>query len=361
MTTWPLQHPGETQQYAQSWALSVALHALAITVAVLMVTDLTLAPQPETFRWDVAMVEPPPPAEMKAPSPPTPKAEPSAPAPAPKQAVKKPTPVEKSQPLPAVQRVVQHREVRQTEPLERAPVPLTQQPSQQTQRVVTHDMQSIEVPQETISVPKEVTSRVETYETVRETVAESQPVVQATIQEATAIRQVQETAVQRIEPTVEAVHAPQETAVPTASEPVKEPVVKQTKPIVESNVQSSTVVHEQDMIREQPVTQHVPVHSRPATKADYSWLAEALWSKVDRLKRYPAMARMNRWEGQVVLRAVIRDTGELVDLQIAQSSGHAILDRDAMEVMRKASPITLKHSLGQSQVVLNIPISYKLQ
>jgi protein TonB len=70
---------------------------------------------------------------------------------------------------------------------------------------------------------------------------------------------------------------------------------------------------------------------------------------------------MNRWEGKVVLRAVIRDTGELLDLQVAESSGHAVLDRDAMEVMRQASPITLKHALGQPQVVLQIPISYTLR
>jgi protein TonB len=115
------------------------------------------------------------------------------------------------------------------------------------------------------------------------------------------------------------------------------------------------------VLKEHTTATNVPVRSLPATKADYSWLAEALWSKIERLKRYPSMARMNRWQGKVVLRAVVRDTGELVDLQVAESSGHAVLDRDAIEVMRRASPITLKHSLGQSQVVLHIPISYTLQ
>lgn len=33
--------------------------------------------------------------------------------------------------------------------------------------------------------------------------------------------------------------------------------------------------------------QNAAVESMPAAKADYSWLLETLWSRVEQLKRYP--------------------------------------------------------------------------
>jgi protein TonB len=104
-----------------------------------------------------------------------------------------------------------------------------------------------------------------------------------------------------------------------------------------------------------------PLQSNPGTRADYGWLREALWSRIERLKGYPYIARTNRWEGLVILEAVINNEGQLVDLKIVESSGHAALDRDAMEVMRKSCPIHLKHSLGKPEVKLQVPISYKLR
>jgi len=96
------------------------------------------------------------------------------------------------------------------------------------------------------------------------------------------------------------------------------------------------------------------------TKRDYGWLTETLWSRIEQLKRYPTLARLNQWEGKVVLRVVIKETGELADLRIAQSSGHDILDQDALETLQQAAPLKLKQPLGQPQIVVHIPISYKL-
>ena len=104
-----------------------------------------------------------------------------------------------------------------------------------------------------------------------------------------------------------------------------------------------------------------PVRSMPATKADYGWLRDALLSRIERLKGYPYIARANRWEGLVILEAVINHEGVLVDLKIAESSGHSVLDQDAMEVIRKSCPLQLKHSLGKSEMTVRVPISYKLR
>jgi protein TonB len=97
------------------------------------------------------------------------------------------------------------------------------------------------------------------------------------------------------------------------------------------------------------------------TKRDYGWLTEALWGRIEQMKRYPASARLNRWEGKVVLRAVIMEDGHIADLRIAQSSGHDVLDQDALGLIQQVSPIPLKQPLGRPQVVVHIPISYKLE
>jgi protein TonB len=102
------------------------------------------------------------------------------------------------------------------------------------------------------------------------------------------------------------------------------------------------------------------VQAAPAGSSDYGWIADALWKRIEQLKRYPHLARINRLEGKVVLRAVIKADGQLVDLEVAKSSGHSVLDHDALEVLRRASPLDMTRPLGKPQMVVQIPISYQL-
>lgn len=99
---------------------------------------------------------------------------------------------------------------------------------------------------------------------------------------------------------------------------------------------------------------------QPAAKADYRWLAESLYRRIAELKRYPSVARLNGWEGKVVLRAVITADGNLADLRIQTSSGFDALDQAALEAVRQACPLHLQHALGRPQVVVSLPIVYSL-
>ena len=197
---------------------------------------------------------------------------------------------------------------------------------------------------------------------VRQEVREVRPVVQTTIQSTQVVNR-----------TVQAIDTPQTVPVETTEAVTTSealPVVREaeaplTPPVMAETLSASppepTVVSRPVVEATQPAVRQLPVRSAPATKVDYGWLAEALWSKVEQLKRYPHMARMNRWEGRVVLRVVIREDGHLLDLAVAESSGHSVLDQDALEILRQASPLKLKHPLGKSQVVVQVPISYRLQ
>ncbi|MGZ8382173.1 MAG: energy transducer TonB, partial [Nitrospira sp.] len=98
----------------------------------------------------------------------------------------------------------------------------------------------------------------------------------------------------------------------------------------------------------------------PEAKLDHRWLAESLWRRVAELKRYPNSARMNGQEGKVILKAVIRSDGQLADVFVLKSSGYAALDMAAMEAVKLACPLHMKHAIGKPQIVVSLPIVYSL-
>jgi protein TonB len=148
--------------------------------------------------------------------------------------------------------------------------------------------------------------------------------------------------------------APREAVTPT-----EEPLVSQLttdSPVQQPQVETIS----EPMPTQQPSTDHLMASAAPV-KADYGWLMRALLGRIDELKNYPVMARMNRWEGKVILRAVIKDDGQVLMVDVQESSGRAILDNDAMETLKKASPLKLDHPLGKPQVAILMPISYSLR
>lgn len=296
MNTLPVYHGGEHHRYLQGWGLSVLLHTAAIGAAITLVSDFHVTPQPEPFRWDVAVAEAPAPAQDETPRPPDAEPTPTVVQPVEPQLVTKP-----------MQQVTRHevrQEVKEITPVVQTPVQVTQT-GERTVQAVTEPKPV--VPVETTKPPP----LPDAPPAVREAEAPATPLVSA-----------------------EAVSdSPPE---PTVVAP---PVAEATRP----------AVHE-ELIR-----------SVPSTTVDYGWLAETLWSKVEQLKRYPHKARLNRWEGRVVLRVIIREDGHLLDLAVAESSGHSVLDQDALEILRLASPLTLKYPLGKPQVVVQVPISYRLE
>lgn len=291
---------GDRGQYAQSWAVSLLAHGMILTAAVTFVADLKFVPPQERFRWDVSVVEAPQPEQKETAQPPTRESKPTPPQPIPREEVSQPQPV-----VQAVPQVVQ-REVREVKAVQQVTRAISEA------AVVTRTTQPSATPQE-VTAPAEATPAMPT--------------------------------------------AAQSTNAPSA---VETPTVTQARSIVESSSPAQPTQGSERPI-ERASIKELPVRSAPPTRPDYGWLMEALWRQVDRLKRYPHTARVNRWEGKVVLRAVIRDDGQVIDLSVEESSGYTVLDRDALEILKQASPLKLKHPLGQAQVVVHVPISYKLQ
>lgn len=87
---------------------------------------------------------------------------------------------------------------------------------------------------------------------------------------------------------------------------------------------------------------------------------ELLRRQILSLQAYPHMARMQGWEGIVVVKTTIRSDGSLVDAIVTKSSGYDALDEDALKLMHRVCPIHLPQDLGKSQIAVLIPIRYKL-
>ena len=103
-----------------------------------------------------------------------------------------------------------------------------------------------------------------------------------------------------------------------------------------------------------------PVASSTA-RADYTWLSETIMRRMQELKRYPTEARLERAEGKVVLKAVLRSNGSLEAVEVFQSSGHQSLDRAAVELLNLAAPFHFPRPLEKAQMTVKIPMSYRLE
>lgn len=190
-----------------------------------------------------------------------------------------------------------------------------------------------------------------------------------------AARPVQRQVVQPIEEVLPVNHTAS-TFIPKTvqREEVSEPVVPQEKIVPEEQPVETKIASIQEPVAPpavEPVAEPAPqqaapepvaaVNMAPAVKADYGWLTKSLLSRINELKNYPHMARMNHWEGKVVLRAIIKEDGQIIMVDVQESSGRAILDNDAMETLRRASPLKLDQPLGKPQQALLVPINYFLR
>jgi periplasmic protein TonB len=80
-----------------------------------------------------------------------------------------------------------------------------------------------------------------------------------------------------------------------------------------------------------------------------------------RFKHYPSVARENAWTGVVVLMIQGAASSATPIVTIDQSSGHAVLDAQALEMLEKATRLApLPDSLIGKRFAISLPIHYRL-
>ncbi|MBI4000382.1 MAG: energy transducer TonB [Nitrospira defluvii] len=332
------------------WAASGLVHGLALMAALSLFEGVRLSPQPPTFRWDVSLVQQTSDTQSVAAKPrtlSTPQSATSA-AMVPLRTNAKPMPAHQIQQSrqsahetvhaePTIHRVVQERVERQqsvmptSTPIRRAMTSerqATVQDDRRTEAVEPFTEPAQSLGQEPIqSVERKVVRTSQGRETAitQDSALTSRPIVSSATPAFT--RQVVRTG--------------------------EGPAQSERSLAVHGHAVARAVVSRTDGVSAQP--------SARSTGPDYGWLANTLWRRVQALKRYPAKAAADRLQGEVVLTALVRANGEIVEIRIAGSSGSSLLDEAAVEAVRNASPLALANPMAHAHVSIEVPIAYHVE
>ena len=321
--------------------MSAVFHGLALTVALGLMAEVKPVAPKEVFKWDVALVEPQRIQDTR-------------------QAEIKPT----------------------QEPAQPTPRPATPAPSHP--QTVTQEVQTREV---TPVVQREISQVVETSQPIQQTVAvqtKTEAVTPVREQQPAEVQQTNQSVVESVSPAVqhEAVTAEPAVTAATVQQAVTQPVTTEASahPVEARAVETASVTRDSDLpassapataaasdakpgesvARESAPQVAMATRPTPAVKADYGWLAESLRRRLAEVRRYPSAARLNGWEGKVVLRAVIRADGHLSEVKVHRSSGYEALDNAAMEAIRLVCPLHMTNAIGAAEVAVLVPMVYSL-
>jgi periplasmic protein TonB len=307
----------DTGRYVQSWALSIVLHGTAVALSVAFIAGLEPVPEREAFRLQVALVSTP-----AAPAALEPQA---ADVPEPPRAIEPPKP----SPTPAVRPKAVARPVApiaRAAPMDVAPArPSEQMPAPATPPVAEHRPVA----------PQPEQAPFPTFEAIPPTApapATAAPPVHATARPDPAAS---------APPPAPAAMPPAPTAAPPPAE-------------------SAEAVHEPHAHAGR-VTDTPPLTTAmapPQTRIDLSWLPGLLLTRLQKLA-YPPEARLNGWEGRVVVRLTIHEDGRISDVSVQKSSGHEVLDEAAVKTVRELSRLLLPEPLPGPKTV-NLPMIYHL-
>ncbi|PKO25301.1 MAG: energy transducer TonB [Betaproteobacteria bacterium HGW-Betaproteobacteria-8] len=189
---------------------------------------------------------------------------------------------------------------------------------------------------------------------------------------------------------------------PKAPEPVESPVVEPApeppKPKVKPKIEPKVVpvqkptpietyepVNNEPEVTEEPVsapvmsvaptTESQPVVTVPppppppppgpsqadldAARKNY---ANKLAHAIAQHKQYPRVAQMRGWQGEALVDLKLDSHGALLESRIARSSGYDMLDKQALEMIKKAAPFPSPPDILKSSVFnIQVPVSFKLE
>ena len=321
--------------------MSALFHGLALTLALGLMAQVKPVVPEEAFKWDVALIEP-----QRIQTDPhaatTPTEEPAEPTP--RQAA--PAPAQPHRVTP-----VQTREATQVVQREIPQVVETSQPIQQTMAVpaTTETVTPVKEPH-----PAEIQ---QTTQAVVESIAPVMHHETASTEPAITAASVQQD-VSHPEPTTSAsTHPVEARVIETASLTHDSGMSASPAPAA---APASDAAPTEAVVRESAPQVAMAARPTPSVKADYGWLAESLRRRLAEIKRYPSAARLNGWEGKVVLRAVIRADGHLSEVKVHRSSGYESLDNAAMEAIRLVCPLHMTNAMNTAEVAVLVPMVYSL-
>lgn len=81
-----------------------------------------------------------------------------------------------------------------------------------------------------------------------------------------------------------------------------------------------------------------------------------------KFKSYPRVARDNNWEGKVVIRVSVKANGINASYRVLVSSGHEVLDKQALDMITKGRPrARIPPGLQGKDFSFDIPVYYEMK
>ncbi len=77
--------------------------------------------------------------------------------------------------------------------------------------------------------------------------------------------------------------------------------------------------------------------------------------------QYPRIARRRGYEGVVILKALVSREGEVLEIRVLKTSGHSILDEEAIQAVQKYRFEPGKEDGVNTDMWVNIPIRFQLK
>lgn len=93
-----------------------------------------------------------------------------------------------------------------------------------------------------------------------------------------------------------------------------------------------------------------------------SYYLQLVKQKIEKNKRYPLLARNKGIEGEVWLKFEILKNGKVKNIKVVKSSHYQILDKAAIESIKKANPFPpFPKELKENSLIINISLRFELK
>ena len=128
-------------------------------------------------------------------------------------------------------------------------------------------------------------------------------------------------------------------------EPIPEPIAKQVAPeiIDNKNVQSNS-----NKVR--VIKNSIDEYSAKITIA------------IKKQQKYPRMALNRNWQGSVIIELKFNKDGTIISSKVKKSSGHKILDKEALSMTKRAMPFPTPPKILKSKIfTVVVPITFTLK
>ena len=143
--------------------------------------------------------------------------------------------------------------------------------------------------------------------------------------------------------------------------PIQEEVIEELpEPVVE---EITEFIEPEETAPIEEVQEYIPPQPSPeVVKKVTDSYTNQLTRAIAKQKKYPKIAQMRQWQGEVLLNIEIDPKGNLVKADILEESRYKILNNEAIDMVKRASPFPQPpEELRLKNFTVLVPISFKLE